>query len=123
VGELQRTLEDVDYNRQIVMCERVRRYEEDFQREHQMQIQFDDEATALLCQEAIDQGRGPEEICEELLQSYQHGLNLIRQNTGQSTFTFTKAVVDNPDAVLELWIRESYAAKSKEEGKEPESGA
>ena len=123
VGELQRTLEDVDYNRQIVMCERVRRYEANFQREHQMQIQFDDEATALLCQEAIDQGRGPEQICEELLQSYQHGLNLIRQNTGQSTFTFTKAVVDNPDAVLELWIRESYAAKSKEEGKEPESGA
>ena len=123
VGELQRALEDVDYNRQIVMCERIRRYEANFQREHQMQIQFDEEATELLCQEAIDQGRGPEEICEELLQSYQHGLNLIRQNTGQSTFTFTKAVVDNPDAMLELWIRESYAAKSKEEGKEPESGA
>jgi ATP-dependent protease Clp ATPase subunit len=120
-GELQRILEDADYNRQIVMRERVRRYEEDFQREHQMQIQFDDEATELLCQKAIDQGRVPKEICEELLQSYQHGLNLIRQNTGQSVFTFTKAVVDNPDVMLERWIRDSYAAKSKEERKASET--
>ena len=120
-GELQRILEDADYNRQIVMRERVRRYEEDFQREHQMQIQFDDEATELLCQKAIDQGRVPKEICEELLQSYQHGLNLIRQNTGQSVFTFTKAVVDNPDVMLERWIRDSYAAKSKEERKASEA--
>ena len=119
-GELQRILEDADYNRQIVMRERVRRYEEDFQREHQMQIQFDDEATELLCQKAIDQGRAPKEICEELLQSYQHGLNLIKQNTGQSMFTFTKAVVDNPDVMLERWIRDSYAVKSKEEGKASE---
>ena len=121
VGELQRILEDADYNvRQIVMRERVRRYEENFQIEHQMQIQFDDEATELLCQQAIDQDRAPKEICEELLQSYQHGLNLIRQNTGQSVFTFTKAVVDNPDVMLERWIRDSYAAKSKEEGKASE---
>ena len=120
-GELQRILEDADYNRQIVMRERVRRYEEDFQSEHQMQIQFDDEATALLCQQAIDQGRAPKEICEELLQSYQHGLNLIRQNTGQSVFTFTEAVVDNPDIMLERWIRDSYAAKSKEERKASEA--
>ena len=119
-GELQRILEDADCNRQIVMRERIHRYEGEFQREHQMQIQFDDEATKLLCQRAIDQDRVPKEICEELLQSYQHGLNLIRQNTGQSTFTFTKAVVDNPDVVLERWIRKSYAAKSKEEGKASE---
>ena len=102
------------------MRERIRRYEENFQIEHQMQIQFDDEATELLCQKAIDQGRAPKEICEELLQSYQHGLNLIKQNTGQFVFTFTKAVVDNPDVMLERWIRDSYAAKSKEEGKTSE---
>ena len=114
-GELKRIMEDPDYNRQIVMRERVRRYEENFQREHQMQIQFDDEATELICQKAIDQERGPKEICEELLQSYQHGLNLIRQNMKQSVFIFTKAVVENPDDVLERWIRESYAAKLREE--------
>ena len=118
--ELQRILEDGDYNRQIVMREQVRRYEEDFQHEHQMQIQFDDEATELLCQKAIEQGQAPKEVCEALLQSYQHGLNLIKQNTGQSAFTFTKAVVENPDVVLERWIRKSYAAKSKEEEKSSE---
>ena len=121
-GELQRILEDADYNRQTVMRERVRRYEEEFQSEHQMQIQFDDAATELLCRKAIDQGRAPKEICEELLQSYQHGLNLIKQNTGQSVFTFTEAVVENPDVMLERWIRDSYAAKSKEDRKASEAG-
>ncbi len=121
-GELKRILENAGYNRQIVMRERVRRYEEDFQNEHQMKIQFDDEATELLCHRAIDQSRAPKEICEELLQSYQHGLNLIRQNTGRSVFTFTKAVMDNPDIMLERWIRDSYAAKSKEERKTSETG-
>ena len=119
-NQLQQILKDADYNRQIVMRERIRWYEEDFQHEHQMQIQFDHEATELLCQKAIHQARAPKEVCEELLRSYQHGLNLIRQNTGQSAFIFTKAVVDNPDVVLECWIRESYAAKSQEETKASE---
>ena len=52
-GELQRILENADHNRQIVMRERVRRYEEEFQSEHQMQIQFDDEATELLCKKRL----------------------------------------------------------------------
>jgi hypothetical protein len=41
-------------------------------------------------------------------------LNLIKQNTGQSEFVLTKEIVEDSDAVLERWIRDSYAAKSKE---------
>lgn len=109
--ELKRIIEDADYNRNVVMHEQIRRYEARFYAEHQLQIQFDPEATALICERAITEEKSTAQICDELLESYQHGLNLIKQNTGQFTFTLPKAVVENPDELLEAWIRESYTKK------------
>ena len=110
-AELKRIIKDADYNRKTVMHEQIRRYEAQFYAEHQLQIQFDDEATALICEHAIADEKAVQQVCDQLLESYQHGLNLIKQNTGKSTFTFPKAVVENPDQVLEEWIRASYTTK------------
>lgn len=116
-AELNRIIKDTEHNRHTVMREQIRRYEARFYAEHQLQIQFDDEATALICERALVRAGAENanlsvvQICDELLESYQHGLNLIKQNTGQSAFTFPKAVVENPDTVLEQWIRESYTTK------------
>ena len=116
-AELNRITEDTEYNRHTVMREQIRRYEAQFYAEHRLQIQFDDEAIALICERALARAAAENsnlsvvQICDELLESYQHGLNLIKQNTGQSAFTFPKAVVENPDTVLEEWIRDSYTTK------------
>lgn len=115
-GELARIMGDAAYNRHIVMREHIRQYEARFKEEHKMQVSFDDGATKLICKKAEGRECLPEEICEEILQSCQHGLNLIKQNTGRKEFTFTKEVVENPDEVLESWIRESYKAKAGEAG-------
>ena len=109
--QLKRIIGDSDYNRNTVMSEQVRRYEAAFYTEHQLQIQFDAETTGLICERAIANEQTVQQVCDQLLGSYQHGLNLIKQNTGQSTFTFPKAVLENPDQVLEAWIRESYTTK------------
>ena len=109
--ELKHIIEDADYNRRTVMHEQVRRYEAQFYAEHQLQIQFDAEATALICERAVADATEIQQICDQLLESYQHGLNLIKQNTGQTVFTFPKGVVENPDQVLEEWIRASYTTK------------
>ena len=110
-AELKRITEDPNYNRRTVMCEQIRRYEAQFYAEHQLQIQFDAEATVLICERAIADEQTVQQVCDQLLGSYQHGLNLIKQNTGQSEFTFPQAVLENPDQVLEEWIRESYTTK------------
>ena len=115
-GELTRIIGDAAYNRHIVMREHIRQYEARFKEEHKMQVSFDDGATKLICKKVEGRECLPEEICEEILQSCQHGLNLIKQNTGRKEFTFTKEVVENPDEVLESWIRESYKAKAGEAG-------
>ena len=109
--ELKHIIEDADHNRNTVMREQVRRYEAAFYAEHQLQIQFDPEATDLICERAITDEKSIHALCDELLESYQHGLNLIKQNTGRFTFTFPKAIVENPDQLLEEWIRESYTTK------------
>ncbi len=110
-AELKRITENVDYNRNKVMQERVRRYEKQFCADHDLQIAFDAEAAEAICERASAQEKSISQICDEILKSYQHGLNLIKQNTGQSSFTFPKEVVENPDPVLEEWIRESYTTK------------
>ena len=110
--ELAKILDDPDYNRRLVAVEKVRRYEIAFEQKHNMQISFDDEATSIICQMTGEQT--PEEICDQILESYEHGLSLIKQNTGTSRFVLTKQVVQDPDTVLEKWIRESYLAKSKD---------
>ena len=109
--ELEHIIKDTDYNRDTVMHELVRRYESQFYNDHGLQIRFDSEATSVICERAIADEKQVKQICDELLKSYQHGLNLIKQNTGQTTFTFPKGIVENPDQVLEEWIRESYVTK------------
>ena len=109
--ELEHIIEDGDYNRDTVMHEQVRRYESQFHNDHGLQIHFDSEATSVICERAIADEKKVKQVCDELLKSYQHGLNLIKQNTGQTTFTFPKGIVENPDQVLEEWIRESYTTK------------
>ena len=113
-AELEKIMTNQEYNSRLVFQERIRRYEEDFQEKHKMKIQFDQDATEMIYERFIRNQRDPQKICDEILESYQHGLNLIKQNTGKSDFTFTKSVVENPDEVLEGWIRESYNEKSKE---------
>ncbi len=108
---LKRIMEDADYNRNTVMHEQVRRYEVKFHADHDLKIAFDTEATEAICERALTQEKSIQQVCDEILKSYQHGLNLIKQNTGQSSFDFPKQVVENPDPVLEEWIRESYTAK------------
>ena len=109
--ELKKIIDDTDYNRNTVMREQVRRYEVLFFADHNLKIAFDAAATEVICMRASAEEKSIPQVCDEILKSYQHGLNLIKQNTGESSFTFPKEVVENPDPMLEEWIRESYTAK------------
>ena len=110
-GQLQRIIEDTNYNQHTILHEQVRRYEAQFTLDHGLEILFDEEATEAICQRVLSEEKTVKQICDEILPSYQHGLNLIKQNTGQSSFTFPLQVVDNPDPILEQWIRDSYNTK------------
>ncbi len=117
--ELNRITADDNYNRNAVMREQIRRYETKYFADHDLKIVFDTEAAQAICERAINDNQSIQDICDRILESYQHGLNLIKQNTGQTTFDLTVQVVENPDPILEKWIRDSYHTKdeSKESSK------
>ena len=110
-NELKKIMNDPEYNRTCVMKEQIRRYESKFHADHGLKVEFDAEAIEAICQSAIKQELSIQQICDEILKSYQHGLNLIKQNTGQTSFSLPRQVVDSPDPILEKWIRDSYHTK------------
>ena len=108
---LHQIIEDSVYNQNTISKEHVRRYEYQFNIDHGLEIQFDEDASIAICERVVSQEKTVKEICDEILSSYQHGLNLIKQNTGQTSFTFPIEVVEDPDPILEQWIRDSYNTK------------
>ncbi len=75
---------------------------------HHMNLLFTEDAINLICEEAEAANATPVEQCKSIFKSYEHGLKLVQQNSGQSEFLITKEVVKNPREALEKWIRESY---------------
>lgn len=108
---LHRIIEDSVYNQNTISREHIRRYETQFNIDHGLEIQFDNDATDAICERVELEEKTVKQICDEILSSYQHGLNLIKQNTGQKSFTFPIQVVEDPDPLLEQWIRDSYNTK------------
>ena len=109
--ELDRVLENADYVLNKVLREEIHAYAETFQVQHGIELSFNQEAEERLVLLAKRMEVTIENLCAELLKSYEHGLNLIRKNTGRSSFEITLEVIEDPDGVLENWIRESYSEK------------
>lgn len=88
----------------------VEKFAKDFLNRHGMHMHFTEDAINLICHRAESTGVPTVEFCAELLQSYEHGLKLIAQNTGRTKFEVGTEVVENPRATLERWIRDSYSS-------------
>lgn len=86
----------------------IRDFEEDFALTHGMKIKFNKEACELIAKFSKDKSQSIKEYCWELLVSYEHGLKLIRQNTGIEEFILESSVVLNPKQALEFMVKESY---------------
>ena len=86
----------------------VRQFEVDFVTQHGMSISFSADALRLLIDKAHKEDKSVYQLCEEMLASYEHGLKLIQQNTGQSEFVLSPETIENPKQALERMIRESY---------------
>jgi len=112
--ELQKLLKTPGYNQKLIVREQVRRYEKEYLEKHGITIEFDEEVIEFIGKQVEDEETNAKDICEETLKSYEHGLNLIKKNMGKTKFAITREVIENPDKVLESWIRESYSKMSEQ---------
>ena len=107
---LRKLLENPETAEQQSKRQEVRTAEQEFERQHHLRVCFDRPATARLIGLATKQGRSIAETVNEILSSYEHGLKLIEQLTGQKQFDFGTEVIDDPKNTLEKLIRKSYQA-------------
>ena len=95
-------MKDSDFYKEITQ------FEDFFHKKHGVKITFNTDARKEILAKVKAQDETPGKICEDILNSYEHGFNLIRQNTGQTEFTLTKDVILSPKTTLENWIKRSY---------------
>ncbi len=96
---------------------------EAFQKQHDIQLEIDDDAAEYLCELAVARGMTPREVCDDLFKDYQHGLALIDRKDRGLIFRVTREVIDDPDRALEDWIRDYYARQEQEAGSAAVEGA
>ncbi|MBI1884460.1 MAG: AAA family ATPase [Chlamydiae bacterium] len=108
IEELQRMLQDPAYIDQEFMTLQIQSFEKEFENKFQVKIHFIEDACAWMKEVLSKEGTTVEEWCREKLKNYEYGLVLIRQNSGKEIFEITKEVLENPQAALDGWIRDSY---------------
>ncbi|MDF1825586.1 MAG: AAA family ATPase [Verrucomicrobiales bacterium] len=107
-GALAQTLEKAGSVEDSRLIGEVSAFRRKFEEEHGCRLLFESGAINRLGELASEQGRSVLQLCEELFRDYKFGLSLIRQNTGQQSFTLPVAAIDDPDKYLSGLVVTSY---------------
>jgi ATP-dependent protease HslVU (ClpYQ) ATPase subunit len=83
-----------------------------FRETHGLELVFSDDAVDLLVEMSVEQDKSVRAICARKFKDFQHGLKIIANNTGQTSFVITPKTVKNPDEELSAWIVASFQAKT-----------
>src|SRR2546423_3029968 len=86
----------------------VRAFAEKFTSQHGLEIVLDESAVRRLVERAQTERMTMSDLCAHLFKDYQFGLNLIKKNTGQTTFVINAGAVDAPDKFLSELVVQSY---------------
>lgn len=92
----------------------IKAFESLFFAEHRMKLYFDADAIQYLVQRAKSEQIPADQLCRDLLQSFEHGLKLIGQNTGQTEFVINAETVKHPRQGLEKMVKDSYKINGKD---------
>ncbi len=110
---LERLMAEGTKQEEAAMIQHARMFAEQFKREHNLGITFDDAALQLLLERAQAERMTMPELCAHLFKDYQFGLSLVQKNTGQGSFVLPRAAVEAPDKFLsELVVRSHYPLAS-----------
>ena len=109
-------LELLDQNRDQVddsMIYDVDRFTDEFKRNHGFELRIRKPAKIALIKIAVEENRSVFALCERKFSDFQHGLSIISQRTGKTTFVIDKKAIEDPDKELSSWVVESFG-QSKE---------
>ncbi|MEM1223581.1 MAG: AAA family ATPase, partial [Verrucomicrobiota bacterium] len=87
-----------------VWIEDIKRFAHSFEKAHGFTLEFKPSAEQALVEQALQQDRTIQAICDEKFKDFEHGLTIINRNTGQTVFKVGKLAVENPDKELSNWV-------------------
>ena len=108
VEGLRKLLDDPSQNRKLIAHRLIKEYEEEFRGRHDIGLEFSDEAVELISEKASEEGTDVKSVCGKIFEDYEHGLKLIKRNTGRSEFTITKEAIEDPSGTLDKWFKKYY---------------
>ena len=111
-GELKKIIASPELVERAFGAELVRKFEKEFCGRHGITVAFNRAAAELAVAQAEEVKMDVPAFCRVLLKDYEHGLNLIRRNTGQDRFVITREAVNSPAETLNKWIKKSYQKSS-----------
>ncbi|RPI23180.1 MAG: AAA family ATPase [Acidobacteria bacterium] len=105
---LTRLIENPTMHRDRVLQFQLKRFEKVFTDKYGVQVTFTPDAAELIADRAAATSKDLMEYCETLFGGYEHGLNLLRKVSGQTSFVIDRTAVEDPAGTLERWIKETY---------------
>lgn len=112
-ASLKKLLLDNKHLQKDVLRSDLKRFAEQFEKEHELVIEFDEGAINVLIEASIEEDKTIRAICEERFKDFQHGLQIISRNTDKKHFVINEEVVRNPDARLSDWVIASFNEKKE----------
>ena len=97
------------------LFEDVDRFVESFKREHGLELRFRKAAKVEVVKEASLDNRSVLALCEKKFKDFEHGLKIVSQRTGKSSFVIDKDVIEDPDKELSRWVVESFSTTEEKE--------
>jgi endopeptidase Clp ATP-binding regulatory subunit ClpX len=105
---LERLMAEGHAQEEEAMKTEARRFADEFQREHGVEIVFDESAIQRLVERARAERMTMQELCAHLFKDFQFGLSLIEKNTTTKRFVLDRAAIDAPEKFLSDLVVNSY---------------
>jgi len=91
-----------------LVVEEVMEFEKNFYSYHGIEIEFDDSALTVIINKVLMDDAHTSSLLGEIFRDFQHGLKLIRDRSGRTSFKFTDQAIEDPQNYLNSLIKDSY---------------
>ena len=90
------------------MAEIAKQFAARFEEKHLLRLDLTPDAIEALVDGAFRDGRNMRDHCAVIFKDFEFGLKLISKNSGQTSFTIDRSVVEAPDQAMSRWVVASY---------------
>ncbi|MFO8027088.1 MAG: AAA family ATPase [Opitutales bacterium] len=98
-----------------VFVDDIKQFAAAFEKAYGFTLEFKPLAIDALVRESNEKDQTIQALCQEKFSDFEHGLNIIHRNTGQTVFKIGKLAIEDPDKELSKWVvRSIEMVKQKE---------